>query len=156
MFQQTQLEAFRCLDRFDSRRELGFFFWLCGIARKLILNRYRQLKRRPPILDLDRTRLAGAPSSADLLKVIRSPGLDPQEEIQLREHLDLLAEALQELPENHREAILLRYVEGWDNQGAADLAGVSPGAFRVRLSRALVDLRRELAALLREGEGFTR
>src|SRR5574341_413053 len=46
LLQDTHVEALRCLASFTYRRELAFFFWLCGIARRLIANRRRKLGRR--------------------------------------------------------------------------------------------------------------
>src|SRR2546421_414648 len=62
---------------------------------------------------------------------------------------DVLQEThLEALPPAQREAVLLRYVEGYDNAEAAAIAGIEPGAFRVRLARGLLRLREALAGLL--------
>src|SRR3989442_15381827 len=81
LLQETHLEALRGLDRFEYRRELAFFFWLCGIARILIANHCRRLQRRPALV----RRIAGGPrgagpgsaSSSDLLSLLQSPSPTP-------------------------------------------------------------------------------
>jgi RNA polymerase sigma-70 factor, ECF subfamily len=150
VLQETHLEALRSLDRFTYRRELSFFFWLCGIARNRIHHHCRRLGRRPPALSLSQRPGGASTSSQDLLKTLRSGLPDPGEQAELREHLDLLAAALESLTPTQREAVLLRTVEGHDNAEAAALAGVEPGAFRVRLARGLLRLREGLAELLGE------
>jgi RNA polymerase sigma-70 factor (ECF subfamily) len=132
LLQDVHVEALRSLAGFVYRRELAFFFWLCGIARRLVAGRRRRSGRR--------ARLAPPPSSVELL----ARGRRADEELALREHLDLLALALEELDPRRREAILLRYVDELGTDEAAAVLGTSPGAFRVLLARGLADLRRQL------------
>jgi RNA polymerase sigma-70 factor (ECF subfamily) len=150
VLQETHLEALRCLDGFTYRRELSFYFWLCGIARNRIHHHCRRLQRRPPPLSLSRPVAGASTSSQDLLARLQSARPGPADLAQLHQHLHVLAAALDSLPPAQRQAVLLRYVEGHDNAQAAVLAGVQPGAFRVRLTRALLRLREALAELLGE------
>jgi len=147
LLQETHLEALGALHRFSYRRELAFFFWLCGIARHRIHHHCRRLRRRPPPVSL-RYSPAGAISSVDLMRTLQSRDRDPLEDLSLRENLDLLAAAVESLGEKDRSAIVLGYIEGMSGPEAAALSGISPGAFRVRLSRALVRLRSVLEDLL--------
>jgi RNA polymerase sigma-70 factor (subfamily 1) len=149
VLQETHLEALRSLDRFTYRRELAFYFWLCGIARNRIHHHCRRLSRQPPPA-VPAGAGRGATSSQDLMGSLQSGRPGPVEQAQLQEHLDLLALALEGLPPLQREAVLLRYVEEHDNAEAAALAGVPAGTFRVRLARGLLRLRELLADLLGE------
>jgi RNA polymerase sigma-70 factor, ECF subfamily len=148
LLQETHLEALGALHRFTYRRDLAFFFWLCGIARRRIHHHCRRLRRLPPPLSLYHRR-AGSVSSSDLLRTLASAGQDPFEDLSFRQHLDLLASAIESLREKDRCAVVLCYVEGLSGPEAAAAIGVSPGAFRVRLSRALVRLRGVFDDLLR-------
>jgi RNA polymerase sigma-70 factor (ECF subfamily) len=150
VLQETHLEALRGLDGFTYRRELSFYFWLCGIARNRIHHHCRRLRRRPPLVSLSRRAAAASTSSQDLLDRLQSARPGPADQAQLCQHLDLLAAALEGLPPAQRQAVLLRHVEGHDTAQAAALAGVQPGAFRVRLMRGLLRLREGLAGLLGE------
>lgn len=150
VLQETHLEALRSLESFTYRRELSFYFWLCGIARHRIHHHCRRLGRQPPPLSLSQRAGRATASSEDLLGSLQSASPGPVEQAELRENLDLLAVALESLPATQREAVLLRYVEGHDNAEASALAGIAPGAFRVRLTRGLLRLREELAVLLGE------
>jgi RNA polymerase sigma factor (sigma-70 family) len=151
LLQDTHLEALRGLSSFVYRRELAFFFWLCGIARRLLAGRLRRQGRRARLLPS--ARFAGAPSSVELLGRVRqasAAGADPHAALRLREHLDLLALGLDQLAGRRREAILLRYIEELGAEEAAARMGMTPGAFRVLLARALAELRRGVAELAGE------
>jgi RNA polymerase sigma factor (sigma-70 family) len=141
LVQEVHLAALGSLGRFSYRRELSFYFWLCGIARKLIANRARALKRRPPAVRGPFLIGRSGTTSTDLLAAAAGSGATPLDELCLRENLHLLALGLSVLPERRRQAIVLRYVEGHDSEGAAARMGTTPGAFRVLLARALLELR---------------
>jgi RNA polymerase sigma-70 factor (ECF subfamily) len=143
LLQDTHVEALRSLASFEYRRELSFFFWLCGIARRLVASQRRRSARRARLVPV--RRWSGAPSSVELLAGAARTG--PGDQLELREHLDLLALGLEQLDERRREAILLRYVEELDGDQAAAALGTTPGAFRVLLARALGDLRRSIDQL---------
>lgn len=149
LLQEVHLEAIRGLEAgaFTWRGELSFFFWLCGIARNRVAHHCRRLRREPPLV-----RPAGRrdTTSRDLLGALRGTGRSPAEAVSLREHLDLLALALDSLPDRRRRAVILRYFEGLDGREAAAALDTTPGAFRVLLSRALGQLREALDALLAE------
>lgn len=150
VLQETHLEALRSLERFTYRRELSFYFWLCGIARNRIHHHCRLLARRPPPVSLS-PRTAETPSSSqEIIEKIEAGGRNPADEAVLRQNLDLLATAMESLPGAQREAVLLRYIEGHDNQEAAAMSGIEPGAFRVRLMRGLMRLREVMAEMLGE------
>lgn len=67
----------------------------------------------------------------------------PQE----REVLDVVLEALEQLPMAQRDAVLMHYVDDLSCQDIAELVGTTAAAVRVRLHRARTQLRRELAPL---------
>jgi RNA polymerase sigma-70 factor (ECF subfamily) len=155
LLQETHLEALKGLPSFHYRRETAFFLWLCGIARRRIYHHCRRWRRRPPPVSFQGS-LAGSVSSSDLLRTLVSPEAGPFETLKLHEHLELLAAAVEAIPEPDRQAIVLRYVEGYSSAEAARTLGVSSGALRVRLSRALLRLRDAFDDLLlpqAEGRG---
>jgi RNA polymerase sigma-70 factor (ECF subfamily) len=73
-----------------------------------------------------------------------SPRPSPFEEAAARELEGRLERALARLPANHREALLLVGVEGMTPAEAAGVCGLTPEAFRQRLSRARAALDIEL------------
>ena len=59
-----------------------------------------------------------------------------------------LPQAVQTLPRDQREAVVLFYYEDLPTEEIARIVGTSPGAVRVRLSRA----REKLRSILKEGD----
>src|SRR5262249_37595871 len=60
-----------------------------------------------------------------------------------QKHLRMLT-ALEQLPEESREALRLRYLEGMPSKQIADKLGKSDGAIRVTLTRSLAKLQQIL------------
>jgi RNA polymerase sigma-70 factor, ECF subfamily len=105
--------------------------WLLGIARRLILDDARSMRRRSRL----RARLAG----------VRRPGsgVDPADSVSER---SAILAALGRLSERDREVLRLAAWEGLDARRASATLGCSPGAYAVRLHRARRRLAKELAA----------
>jgi len=76
-----------------------------------------------------------------------SPRPSPFEEAAARELEGRVERSLARLPANHREALLLVGVEGLTPAEAAGVCGLTPEAFRQRLSRARAALDSELARM---------
>ena len=55
-----------------------------------------------------------------------------------------LTQAVLNLPRKHREAVTLRYVQGYDIQETAEILGITPSAVSRRCRRACIRLRNEL------------
>ena len=62
--------------------------------------------------------------------------LDPEEELETRRSFDRLERALLSISAADREVLLLVGVEGFEQEQAASIVGVSYAAFRQRLARA--------------------
>jgi hypothetical protein len=78
-------------------------------------------------------------------RLIAEPSSD--EGFEDRELLRLVRDAVDVLPERHREVVLMHYVDDLSCDEIAALLDSSPGAVRVRLHRARQQLRDDLAAL---------
>ena len=65
-------------------------------------------------------------------------------ETEQQEHQGRLRRALATLPEEHRTALTLRYLEGLDYRAIEDQMGLSNGALRGILGRALGTMRKAL------------
>lgn len=115
--------------RFDEApRDLGDRrAWAFGVARRVLMNAERGAERRASL----GVRLAEA----------HSVGPDESELVAAR--VDV-ARAWRMLGEAHQEALALSVLDGLTGPQAAVVLGISPVAFRLRLSRA----RRALRALL--------
>jgi len=72
---------------------------------------------------------------------IESEDASPEDRVANRDLARRTARALSELPEDAREVVVLRDVQGLSTKETAELLGVSEGAVKVRLHRAHARLR---------------
>jgi len=100
--------------------------WLYTIARNLVTDYHRQAGRSLPLSFDDRL-------IADVT--------DPKETIEHRLTQHRLAVAIARLTEDQRQVILLKFVEGLDNETVARMLGKSIGAVKALQHRALAALR---------------
>jgi RNA polymerase sigma-70 factor (ECF subfamily) len=76
----------------------------------------------------------------------RSTDSDPEALIQAHQTSKVLESAIEQLPEGMREVLLLSRYQGLANREIASALGISEGAVKVRLFRALAQLRAVLCA----------
>ena len=135
LVQEAYLRAFRFFDSFrggDSRA------WLLKIVRNTFYTTLQQRARRPgaPIDD-------GADDGVDEQECERC---DPETIALANADRQLVREALEALPVEYREVMVLRELEGFAYKEIAAIAGVPIGTVMSRLARARAQLRRHLAA----------
>lgn len=104
--------------------------WLFTVAR----NAYRS-HRRWALLDLSRLITSDDPYAG-----AASGAQSPEAEAEGAQQGRRLERALATLPEKSREALLLVGIEGFEQEQAAAIVGVSYAAFRQRLARARAEL----------------
>ena len=109
--------------------------WIFGVTRHVLLNTYRGDQRRQALGG----RLAEATPTG--------PETAPDDVV----HRVDLAAAWRRLTPTHQEALALAVLDGLDAPRAAAVLGISPVAFRLRLSRARRALRLHLDHLPERG-----
>ncbi|HUH02650.1 MAG TPA: RNA polymerase sigma factor [Kofleriaceae bacterium] len=114
--------------------------WLYAIAHRTFLDEVRRRKRSNVELSRDgdhmpegRAHVTGAPEAE-----VHEPVHDP-------ELARAALAALEELPPNQREALVLTKLSGKSIAEAAAITGATPGAMKVRAHRGYVALRKALA-----------
>jgi RNA polymerase sigma-70 factor (ECF subfamily) len=114
-------------------KEKTFSSWLYRIAHNSMIDTLRSQKRELP---LDSETATGI--------------IDGKSELETRlEHKQLL-DAIALLPENQRQVVVLKFIEGLDNQEVGQVMRKNQGAIRILQMRALNTLRTNLRR--REGE----
>jgi RNA polymerase sigma-70 factor (ECF subfamily) len=146
LVQETFLEAHRDFASFRGHTEAEFAGWLRQIlARNLanLVRHYLATQRRNARLERDLVDALDR-SSAALDGGLRAPVSSPSQRAARREQAVLLADALERLPADYREVIILRYLEGLAPPEVAERLGRSVESVRKLWTRALVQLRRAL------------
>jgi len=126
--QDTLLEAHRKLGNFQGNSK--FSTWVLGIA----LNIARNHRRRAPQYRYTHVSDEGAPETQDLRA-------DPYRDLETGDFAKSLQEAMNELPNDVREALVLISLEGLGYQEAAGVIGVPVGTVKTRVFRARKMLR---------------
>jgi RNA polymerase sigma-70 factor (ECF subfamily) len=120
------LAALRALPGF---RDQGSTFraWLFRIAHNTVANAHRSRSRRPaePMPD-------GFERPA--------PDADPARLVAMADELRIVRQAIDQMPDDRRQVILLRFVDELSTAEIAEVLDRSPGAVRVLLHRSLRDL----------------
>jgi RNA polymerase sigma-70 factor (ECF subfamily) len=104
--------------------------WLIRIAHNLAANYHRDRSRRPQT-HLEDASIVSAPHQTDQL-------------VEGREELQHVLEGVAGLPEDRREALIMRFALGMDNREIARALGRSEGATKVLIHRAIRQLEERL------------
>jgi RNA polymerase sigma-70 factor (ECF subfamily) len=127
MVQETYRCAWKSRAAFEEGR--GDRAWLVSILRRRIIDRWRKTSQPRPV-----------DQSTSLDSSV--PGVDPF----ATEYTDEMQAALNQLPPELRETLLLVVVAELTHQEAADLLGIPLGTVLSRVSRARTRLREQLLA----------
>ncbi len=149
LVQETFLEAHRGVGLFRGSTEAQFLAWLRQILVAILANqvrRYFGTKRRDVRLERDLQDGIDR-SSAYLSSHLIAPQSSPSAQASRREQAVLLADAMEELPEDYREVIILRQLEGLSFPQVALRMGRTEDSVKNLWARALVRLRRLLVVL---------
>ncbi len=147
VLQEGMLSAFRNLRRFEGRSQ--FSTWLTRIVINAALMRLRSRRARPAV-SLDE-RLA---EDDDMTFADQFPDTapNPEQTVARRELEDLLRRNLETLSPVLRSAFILREMEGFSTEEAAEELGISQGTLKARLHRAKRQLSRLIGRALRPAE----
>jgi RNA polymerase sigma-70 factor, ECF subfamily len=146
LVQETFLEAHRDFGQFRGGTEEEFAGWLRRILAHNLANlvrRYLTTQRRDARLERDLIDEMDQSSQA-LDRALLTPTSSPSQRVSRREQAVLLADALGQLPDDYREVIILRHLEGLPLPEVADRMGRTVDSVRKLWTRALIQLRRVL------------
>ena len=141
LVQETYLKAYRGFGGFEEGTNLKA--WLYRILTNTFINTYRSKKRRPAESDLDDVedlylyrRLGGLEAAA--------AGRSAEDELLDIYTDDEVKQALEELPEQFRMAVMLADVEGFSYKEIADILEIPIGTVMSRLHRGRKGLQKKL------------
>ena len=145
--QEAFLNAFRAIDRFEGDARLST--WLHRIVVNAALMKLRT-RRRKPERSIEEM-LPGFLEDGHMTDPAEAWSKAPEAEVGRLQLRELVLEKIHELPEAHRNVLLLRDIEELDTEAAAEVLDVSVGAVKTRLHRARQALRGLLEPHLRQG-----
>lgn len=135
--QETYLRVYTARDRFDVTR--SFKPWLLCIARNLCLNEIKR-KKAVGMETLEEYASESREPSGELLHWTVG---DAAGEMMANERREALLEAVNGLPEDAREMVMLRYFERLSAREIAHIVDSTEGAVRTRIHRILRQMRKK-------------
>lgn len=141
VLQEAMIRAYRALPQF--RGDASFATWLYRIARNLCVRRQQQ-EMALPTVSLDQPFTEGDETATVLKQIVDFAAQNPQQVVLAKEVRQKVQEAVDKLPPNLREVLVLRDIEDLSNQETAERTGLTVAAVKARLHRARALLRQEL------------
>ncbi len=126
----TFTRAWNARRRFEGSRSAAIG-WLLRIARNLVIDARRKEQFRGVPLDLAAV-------------IVHEPGMAPEERLVLQEQAGQLWQALQALPQERREMLVLRYMVGWRVKEIAKHLNIAENTVSQTIRRTLKKVRQNL------------
>jgi RNA polymerase sigma-70 factor (ECF subfamily) len=147
IFQEVSAEAVRGINE-AGLGDRDPFAWMCQLSERRIIDAHRHFfgaQKRNAAREVPLSSGSDADRPGFINELVASM-TTPSEAFSRKGRELQLQQALATLPEEQREALRLRYVEGLATKDIAERTGRTDGAVRVMLSRSLAKLQRMLAA----------
>ena len=134
--QDVFLKLYKSLDTFDRRA--NFQTWLISVSRNLCIDHYRAVRKERETINRD-------VDPADFAPVSNDPRADTQ--LEQRDRVRLLRQALDKLAPTLRTAVMLRDIQELTYQEIADRLHLPEGTVKSRINRGRTELARQIQKL---------
>jgi RNA polymerase sigma-70 factor (ECF subfamily) len=151
LLQETCIRALGSIDLFEWVSVEHFDGWLNEIARNCLIDAVRSSRRRKRGGNRKRVSLSWL-RIEEHLRAEDNSHRTASHVLHVQQIVSEMRDAVRQLPERERRAVLLHYLRGVEAQRAAERMGITPGAFRALLQRA----RQRLRGILNESAWFPR
>lgn len=138
IFQDTFIKAIQTLKRGQYNEEGKFLPWLLRIARNLIIDHYRRIKKMPP-----------APvyrnedgEEVDVFACIASENEEYEQKLQKNSLKQQIRDLINLLPADQREVVMMRMYYDMSFKEIADVTKVSINTSLGRMRYALINLKK--------------
>ena len=134
--QDVFLKLYKSLDTFDRRA--NFQTWLVSVSRNLCIDHYRSIRKEREVVnrEVDPSELTPA-----------APERSAQAELEQRDRVQLLRQALHQLPPPLRMAVMLRDIQELSYQEIARRLALPEGTVKSRINRGRTELARQFQRL---------
>jgi RNA polymerase sigma factor (sigma-70 family) len=140
--QEIFLKIFKSLDTFDRRA--NFQTWLISVSRNLCIDHYRSVRKERETIDRD----VDASELTPISKEVGAVAL-----LEQRDRVALLRQALAELPDALKTAVLMRDIQEMSYQEIARKLRLPEGTVKSRINRGRTELARQVMKLTGEDKG---
>lgn len=137
--QEVFLRAFRFAPTYKYPQK--FSTWLFTITRNLAINQSRR-KKRSPVRSMAELHLEGAESTGDAAQVAQRASTD----LETREQVAKVLKALDDLPEDQKEVIVLGVFQDLSYAQMEEITGTKAVTLRSRMFHGLKRLARMMGA----------
>jgi len=145
VIQDTIITTIDNIGKFDNRASLKTWIYRIAINKSKDLLKYKKRQKRAGVnLSLNDSEIV----SSDILKL--GDYYDPGKMLESKEQLEILFNAINQLPPNQKEAITLTKLEQLSMKEVAEIMNVTPKAVEGLISRSKSNLKKYL-----ESEGIT-
>jgi RNA polymerase sigma-70 factor (ECF subfamily) len=148
--QDAYFAALKHIDQFEGRAQFGT--WLLRIG----INEARaRLRRRGLLVALD-----DLPADKEAVSDLgeREPVRTPEQQVSNHEIVAVVEAAIDRLPDDYRQVLVLRMVDALDTAETAEVLGMGESAVRQRLHRARAmlekDVQRQVGSVMESAFGF--
>ena len=140
--QEVLVKSLPYLSKFDNSRALAT--WLYKVVKnRCLMNRRKSTFAPKEELSLEEL----MPNQEEFERLDGLTSITPEGSAISGEQRQRLREAIRYLPPHYRIILVLRDMEGFTDEEVGEITGLRPGTIRVRLHRARLFVRRELAKL---------
>ncbi len=143
--QSVCLEAMKAIEGLEYKNEDGFLHWLARITENTIRDKHRYFgaqKRKNPEVDPD--------SPIVTVSQAEGVGQTPSRAVGNVEQMELVLQALRQLPPDYAEIIRLTRFDKKSHEEAAEIMGKSEKAARMLLARARARLLKEMESIIHD------
>lgn len=145
--QQTMLKAHLALDRAPLENPNALAAWLREILANEIADTFKRYRAGKRDVDLERSIAADLDRSSSGLEAWLACDVStPSHILEKREALSSLSDALLQLPEDMREIIVLKHLQGQSLAQVVEATGRTPASVAGLLRRGLAKLRELMAS----------
>ena len=143
--QDVFLKLYRSLDTFDRRA--NFQTWLISVSRNLCIDHYRSLRKEREVVNRE-------VDPSDLTPP--APDSSAHTVLEQRDRVQLLRQALDQLPPPLRTAVMMRDIQEMSYQEIARRLALPEGTVKSRINRGRAELARQYQALRQRQDAVAR
>jgi len=136
IFQETFIKIIKNLKAGKYNEEGKFLPWAARIARNMSIDYFRKIKRMPTITDS---------SGSDVFRTIRIKTENREEQIIRSEKENLVRAAIDKLPPEQRQVLILRHYGDLSFKEIAKMTNVSINTALGRMRYAITNMRKVMA-----------